>query len=65
MEATELFALVDFIEAHAGSIFVREQVNGRWGSYALSELPAPLALHHAFRFIREKHVPKEGDINAG
>ena len=40
------------IETHASSIYVREEVNGQWGDYALSELPAQKALYWAFQFIR-------------
>ena len=43
---------------YADSIFVREQdAQGRWGSFALSELPVKTALKHACRFMAEGSVP--------
>jgi hypothetical protein len=49
--------LLDYIENYADSIFVRDAVNERWDSYALTELPVSRALYHAFRFIREGRIP--------
>ena len=43
---------IDRLENNAESIFVREVVNGIWGSYALTKLPAPLAIAHVCRLIR-------------
>ena len=49
--------LMNQIEENLDSIFVREQLNGKWGSYSLAELPAPLGIKHAFRFLRENRAP--------
>ena len=49
--------LCDYITTHAGTIYVREQHNGRWGSFSLSELPGKVAIAHALRFIKEGRVP--------
>lgn len=45
--------LCDYIEEHAETILIREQVFGHWGDYSLWDLPARLALKHVLRFIRE------------
>jgi hypothetical protein len=49
--------LCDYIVEHADSIAVRENINGEWGSYYLTELPVKLALKHAMQFIKEKRMP--------
>ena len=49
--------LCDYIVKYANSIAVREKINGKWGSYWLTELPVKLALKHAMRFIKEGRVP--------
>jgi hypothetical protein len=49
--------LLDEIERHASEIFVREQINGRWGSYALTDMPPALAIKNAFNFIRRGAWP--------
>jgi len=49
--------LCDYIAEYSDAIFVREQVNGKWGSYSLRELPSELALKHALRFVKEGRVP--------
>ena len=49
--------LAVYITQHKNTIYVREQVNGKWGSYALTELPADLALDHALKFIEEGRIP--------
>lgn len=54
-----LTELLDRIERNAESIFVRAEVNGVTGNYALTELPVPLALHHAFRMIRKRSDQQE------
>jgi hypothetical protein len=62
-EELGLMKCMEHIEEHLTGIFVREQLNGKWGSYSLAELPAPLAIKHAFRFLRENRAPymvKEG-----
>ena len=55
--------LCDYIVKYADSIPVREEINGKWGSYFLTELPVKLALKHAMRFVKEGKIPiivKEG-----
>lgn len=49
--------LCDYIAEYAGYIFVREQIDGKWGSYSLTELPPAHAIEHALRFIKEGRVP--------
>ena len=60
MEAHNVRTLDDltaYIEEHADTIYVREQVDGRWGAYSLAELPSKLAIKHVLRFVRESFVP--------
>ena len=52
--------LLDLIEQNADRIAVREKVDGKWGSFHLTELPVRLALKHAFRFVRERI--SEGEV---
>lgn len=49
--------LCDYIVKYADDIYVREQINGKWGSYSLTEMPTILALKHSMRFIKEGRVP--------
>ena len=49
--------LLDYIERYSATILVREFKNGVIGNWALAELPAATALHHAFRWIRQEIVP--------
>jgi len=49
--------LCDYIVKYADSIPVREKVDGKWGSYFLTELPVKLALKHAIRFIKAGRIP--------
>jgi len=56
-EPNTLLELLNYIETHAERIYVREPLNGRWGSYALTELPPHRAIHHAFDFLRRGVVP--------
>lgn len=52
-----LVHLLDYIEANAASIFIRDQVNGRIGNYALIDLPAARALKWAFHLVRNSTIP--------
>jgi hypothetical protein len=54
----DLEELLNLIEQNADAIYIRETVAGKRGNYALSNLPADLALYHAFRFIRQRMIPK-------
>ncbi len=57
MKKIRIDELCDYIVENANRIYVRENVKGKWGSYALTELPAELAIQHALRFIKERRVP--------
>jgi len=56
-EPETLEEFCDMISDHTDGIYVREQVGGKWDAYSLSNLPAPLAIKHALRFIKEGRVP--------
>lgn len=49
--------ICDYILKHYDSITVREQVDGKWGAFYLSELPIELALKNALRLIKERRIP--------
>jgi len=49
--------LCDYIIENADRIYVRERLNGKWGSYSLTELPPKLAIKHALRFVKERRIP--------
>lgn len=53
----DLESLCDYIVEHAGSIAVREQIDGKWGVYFLTELSPVLAIKHALRFVKEGRIP--------
>ncbi len=59
LQTLDLLAdVINYIDKHAGEIFVREQgPDGHWGSFSLLQLPARKALDHAFRFIRLGQLP--------
>lgn len=42
---------------NAENIYVREQVDGRWGAYALTELPADVMLRHVRRWVASGVLP--------
>ena len=48
--------LLDYIEEHDGNIYVRADVDGRFGNYSLSELPASEAIHYVCEFIRRGRI---------
>lgn len=52
-----LEALASYIKEYKSGIYVREQVNGKWGSYSLTELPADKAIDHALSFIERGFIP--------
>lgn len=56
-EIPALIHLLAYIEQNAPSIFVCERIDGEIGKHALADLPAPLALHYAFEFIRNCTIP--------
>lgn len=49
--------LLAYIERYSATIYVRDFLDGEVGSYPLALLPAPRALTHAFRWIRQGVVP--------
>lgn len=49
--------LCDYIVKYCEDIYVREQINGKWGSYSLAELPVKSALSNAMTFIKEGRIP--------
>jgi hypothetical protein len=49
--------LENYLEEYADVIFVREQIDGRWGSYSLAELPTELSEKHKDRFLSEGFIP--------
>lgn len=57
MKETRAFAFVDYCTMFADQIYVREQVNGKWDSYSLAELPGHLALAHVRRLLFEGRDP--------
>ena len=59
MAMNTLDDLIDYIARYKEHIYVREQleIDGKWRSYALTELPANLAIDHALSFIKEGRVP--------
>lgn len=52
-----LEALCDYIIKYADNIYIREQIDGKWGSYSLTEIPTKLALKWAMIFIKEGRIP--------
>lgn len=40
-------------------VYVREQLEGKWGSHALTELPADKAIAHVVRFFEKAIEPEE------
>jgi hypothetical protein len=58
-EKETLVQLLDRIEQNTDSIYVRAEVDGHVGTYALCELPSRTALYHVFRWIR-KHIEENG-----
>ena len=49
--------LCDYIVHYATDIYIRAEVNGKWGSYALTEMPVHQAIAHALDFIKRQQVP--------
>lgn len=49
--------LCDYIVKYADNIYVREQIDGKWDSYSLTEIPTKLTLKWAMTFIKEGRVP--------
>ena len=49
--------LCDYIAHYADSIFIREQIDGKWGSFSLAEVSGSKAIEHALRFIKERTIP--------
>lgn len=49
--------LCDYISLYKRSIFVREEINGKWDNYSLAELPADKAIDHALEFVKGNRIP--------
>ena len=49
--------LCEYIVEYADEIYVREEIDGKWGTYLLAELPGQLAVKHALRFVVNGQVP--------
>ena len=49
--------LEKYIEENRDVIYIREQVNGKWGAYNLNELSSELSETHIQRFLREGIIP--------
>lgn len=49
--------LEDWIHKYADSIPVRENLDGEWKSYYLSDLPFEVAEKHVKRWIAESRIP--------
>lgn len=69
-DIVDLNSLCDYIEENVDRIFVRDntvEANGKWGSYALTELKPEIAIHHALRFVKESRIPVvyKGDKDDG
>ena len=48
-----IIRLINQIERNAGSLLVREQINGEWTNVPLIELPTHLAIQHVCRIVRD------------
>jgi hypothetical protein len=55
MRAT--LVLMEYLEKYLDEIYVREEIDGKWQTCSLSELPVPKLISHVFRFLRENRVP--------
>lgn len=49
--------LREYCKRYADLIYVREQIDGKWASYSLSEMPAEMVERHIRRWFLEGHVP--------
>lgn len=49
--------LEEYIETYREDIYIREQINGKWGAYNLNEMPAELAEQHIQRFLNSGRIP--------
>ena len=54
---TSLNELCEYIVKYSDDIYVREQINGKWDSYSLTEMPTKLALVHVMGWIKEGKIP--------
>ena len=56
-DITDLSDLATYIKEHKSTIAVRAQVDGKWGNFVLSDLPADQAIDEALRFIEDRRIP--------
>ena len=54
MTNQQIILLLNEIEHNAGSIIIREQIEGVWTNCALTDLPAHLAVKHLCRIVRSR-----------
>lgn len=50
---------LDLIEQNADRIYVRECINGKWGTYRLIDLPPRVAIAHVCRMLRGRIAPED------
>jgi hypothetical protein len=48
-----LAQILDRMEKHSGDIYIRAEINGKWQTTRLTDLPAEMAIEHVCRFIRQ------------
>lgn len=56
-EVNDLATILEYMLEHADTIFVREQVDGKWGSHSLAELSTKARAKQMAKFITEGVVP--------
>ena len=60
MKASDIETVDDlraYIEMYRKQIYIREYIDGKWGSYNLDEIPKELADAHIKRFLDEGRIP--------
>lgn len=56
-KSESLEELCDYILKSCDDIYIKEQIDGKWDMYRLSEMPAKLALKYAMTWIKEGSIP--------
>lgn len=63
MDIEDIKTDTDYLDAlleqldHADDIYVRAQVDGKWGSHALTEIPSDQAVGYIRGWIKDRRVP--------
>lgn len=57
--------MIVFINRNAEQIYVREQIDGKWGAYSLAELPPEQSRTHAMRLLGRYMVYGAGPTVVG